>query len=674
MIRRGPAVREVVPLEPGQRFSVGRSSSNRIVVSDDKCSRQHCELFAIGEQWMLRDLGSRNGTFLGGEPIEETPLHVGDIVEIGDWRLELSPPIAAAPAAGDTPLESDSLVLVDRKTDSRYDSRSIERTIEQTRSDAAAGQPSQGDALARLYVLAEKLAEAADVETLAEDALHGLCEATGIGHGCLALSGLAQPPTHARSGDERSPRPGDSSPGFTNAAVRLPEAGEPKSAGRLQPLVDYLAQIVRRTGDGCRFEDTNPGGLVGAGVPLTGAIAAPIRTDPESDVIGAICLFSLETTRPLTDSDLDFALTIATRVARRRAELLGLSELIEEKQQAEQEAAELRQQLGLETDLVGESEAMERLRGVIGRIAPTEATVLIRGESGVGKELVARAVHFNSDRRGGPMVCVNCAALTETLLESELFGHEKGAFTGATARKSGKFETADKGTIFLDEVGEMSPEIQAKFLRVLEGHPFERVGGSDPIRVNVRVVCATNRDLEQAVEEGGFRQDLYFRLHVIQIDVPPLRERFDDIPEIAQFFVERYRQQVSSPVRGFTPEAMQRLMKYPWPGNVRELKNVVERAVILAEGEWLGPEDITLSKLRLHAPLGETAEAFRLPPQGDPFAALADESQPLDEIERRYVEAVLRHTEWNKSAASRILQIERTTLDRKIKKYDLTAE
>ena len=636
-----------MPLEPGQRVTIGRASTNRIEVSDEKCSRQHCEVFPVDGRWRLRDLGSRNGTHVEGEAIDEVDLNPGTVAEIGDWRLELTESFAPATPptlAGDAPLESDSLVLVERKTDSRFDSRSVAAEV-----DAAGHEASPADALARLYVLAERLAEADSIDALASQALVGLSEACGVPHGCVVLESPDQPGV------------------FEVVARKLPDAD------RLQPLVDYLTRIVRSTGDGCRFEDTNPGGLVGAGVPLSGAIASPVRIGDGGDVIGAVILLSMEGDRSLADADLDFALTVATRIARRRAELLGRTELLEGKKLAEQQAEELREQLGIETDLVGNSEEMETLRTTLGRIARTDATVLIRGESGVGKELVARAVHFNSQRKAGPLVCVNCAALTETLLESELFGHEKGSFTGATARKSGKFEMAHRGTIFLDEVGEMPPEVQAKFLRVLEGHPFERVGGSDPITTDVRVVCATNRDLETAVEEGGFRSDLYYRLHVIQLDVPPLRERFEDIPEIAQHFVERYRAAIKSKVRGFTPEAMQRLMKYPWPGNVRELRNVVERAVILADGDWLSPSDITLKPLKISGGLGETADEFRMPAEegGDPFPAFASEGLSLDAIEERYVKAALEHTEWNKSAASRLLQIERTTLDRKIKKYDL---
>ncbi len=286
--------------------------------------------------------------------------------------------------------------------------------------------------------------------------------------------------------------------------------------------------------------------------------------------------------------------------------------------------------------------------------------MLIRGESGVGKELVARAMHFASPRRKGPFVCLNCAALTETLLESELFGHERGAFTGATERKIGKFEAAHQGTLMLDEIGEMSPAIQAKFLRVLEGHPFERVGGNQQIRVNVRTVAATNRNLEKAVAEGKFRRDLYFRLRVLEIFVPPLRKRPEDVIELAVHFLDRFNAETGRRFRGFTPEAFDRMRLYRWPGNVRELKNVVERAVVLAQGDYIEADDLALTSLTTQ---GESAEAV-MPRSGYEPVSLA-------EIERRHILATLKSTLWNKSRAAAILGIERSTLDRKIRRYQI---
>jgi Nif-specific regulatory protein len=255
---------------------------------------------------------------------------------------------------------------------------------------------------------------------------------------------------------------------------------------------------------------------------------------------------------------------------------------------------------------------------------------------------------------------LNCAALTETLLESELFGHERGAFTGATERKIGKFEAAHLGTIMLDEIGEMSPAIQAKFLRVLEGHPFERVGGSQAIKVDVRTIAATNRDLEKAVEGGIFRRDLYFRLRVVEISVPPLRRRGDDVLELSQHFLERFNAETGRRIRGFSADALKLMKQYRWPGNIRELKNVVERAVVLARTDVIEPDDLTLTTL---ATAGETGDI--------PITAAAYQPLTLDEVERRHILDTLNQTGWNKSRTAVILGIERSTLDRKIRRYNL---
>ncbi|TXT22084.1 MAG: Nif-specific regulatory protein [Planctomycetota bacterium] len=324
--------------------------------------------------------------------------------------------------------------------------------------------------------------------------------------------------------------------------------------------------------------------------------------------------------------------------------------------------------------MIGNSPEMMQLKQQISRIAPTDATVLIRGESGVGKELVARAIHFGSDRSSGPFVCLNCAALSETLLESELFGHEKGSFTGATGRKPGKFEQAHRGTLFLDEVGEMSMSIQAKFLRVLEGHPFERVGGHEPINVDVRVVAATNRNLEDAIEEKLFRKDLYFRLFVVEITPPPLREHRSDVPVLANYFLHRFAKKTGRPVRAFTDEAMELLSQFDWPGNVRELQNCVERAVVLSTRELVSASEIKLSGLRSSATAAATPTMV-VPNNAattSPPAALGETvkmDRSLDELEQQHILATLEKTNWNKSQTAAILGIERSTLDRKLKRY-----
>jgi len=323
------------------------------------------------------------------------------------------------------------------------------------------------------------------------------------------------------------------------------------------------------------------------------------------------------------------------------------------------EVRSLKDLLRVESELVGESQALNTVVSQVGRVAETKATVLIRGESGSGKELVARAIHQSSPRKDHPFVCLNCAALTESLLESELFGHEKGSFTGATERMIGKFEAADQGTIFLDEIGEMSLTTQAKFLRVLEGHPFERVGGNVAIKADVRVVAATNRPLEDAVRSGLFRRDLFFRLQVVQLDVPPLRDRQTDVPLLAEHFLKKFVRETGRKIRGFTPAALEKLQGYRWPGNVRELKNVIERAVALGSGPLIDAPEIWLSELDLTAP-----QTTASTPAFSPVS--------LEEVEKLHILETLKHTDWNKSQAAAILGIERSTLDRKIKAYGVT--
>jgi Nif-specific regulatory protein len=305
---------------------------------------------------------------------------------------------------------------------------------------------------------------------------------------------------------------------------------------------------------------------------------------------------------------------------------------------------------------VGESLQLQHLRATIGKVALSDATTLVRGESGVGKELVARAIHFNSNRNEGPFVCLNCAALTESLLESELFGHEKGSFTGATEQKIGKFEQANGGTLFLDEVGEMPLSIQAKFLRVLEGHPFERVGGSISIQTDVRVVAATNRDIESAVETGNFRPDLFYRLQILEIVVPSLREHASDIPLLVQYFLERCRSRLRLPRLRISPEALQILCNYHWPGNVRELRNVIERTVVLADGPELTAADIRFSSI-----CGPHSQART----GGEVELIS-----LELLEQRQILRTLEWTRGNKREAAQILGINRSTLDRKLERFD----
>ena len=380
------------------------------------------------------------------------------------------------------------------------------------------------------------------------------------------------------------------------------------------------------------------------GMELQGRIH---RIDPEVAVIMMTAFASVDTavqalkqgafdyvTKPIDPDELSHLVTRATEQRRLRQENLQLRETIDD--------------LAAANEIIGDSPPMQKVLKLIQHVAQTDATVLILGESGTGKEVVARAVHANSNRRYFPIVTVNCGALPETLLESELFGHEKGAFTGAHHRRKGKIEMADGGTLFLDEVGNIAPKMQVDLLRILETKELTRLGGTRGITVDFRVICATNEDLEKATAEGRFREDFFYRINVFTIELPPLRARRSDVPALANHFVERFARQMDKRITGISPEAMDLLIGCDWPGNVRELSNAIERAMVVGELPLIRPEDLPLRKT-MHG--------------GRP----ADLS--LAEIEKRHIAAVLESVGWNVTRAAEVLQVDRATVYKKIKKY-----
>lgn len=314
------------------------------------------------------------------------------------------------------------------------------------------------------------------------------------------------------------------------------------------------------------------------------------------------------------------------------------------------------------SNLIGKSKQMQEVYELIAKIARKDVTVLILGESGVGKEMVAKAIHQNSQRKDGPFIKVNCAALPDQLLESELFGYEKGAFTGAGRQKKGMFELADGGTIFLDEIGDMSLATQAKILRVLQEHEFQRLGGEETIRVNVRVLAATNIDIQQAIERGKFREDLYYRLNVVRINMPPLRERPEDIPLLTNEFIKEYNQKHNKEINGVAPDAMRLLMSYDWPGNVRELKNICEQAVVLNDSNVITAADL---------PVEIRGKGFNLD-ANQSNQSLKDITKNLtSEIERKIITETLEETGWNRNETAQKLGITPRTLYNKIKEYKI---
>lgn len=656
MVREGSAWRDVFRLMPGQVTTIGRAPTNRIVIRDEVCSRNHCEIFQSGEQWTLRDLGSRNGTVVNGRRVSgDVPLAEAALIEIGSYQLgftyDLSRPFPELnPVRGvddDTATSIDVVfdhppgdaepAILHRARRSRYRSTPAMESASRDRSHIE---------LSRLYRLALEMGAAADSRQLCHVVLEGLFSGTHADVGAVLWF------PRRRAGELRVQD-------LTVASYQT------KGDRPYQRVADHLAKVVldnreavlaRDVSDDSRLASRDSLGKIHA----KSVICAPINAGER--IHGLIHLYSTDAEKPLSADDLEYTLAVADQLAVALENLKEKESLANGLARAQDENETLRRQLAIDAHLVGESSFMHRLRELIARIAPTDATTLVRGESGVGKELVARAIHYSSDRRDGPFVCMNCAALSESLLESELFGHEKGAFTGATDRKIGKFEQAHEGTLFLDEVGEMSLAVQAKFLRVLEGHTFERVGGRDSIQVDVRVVAATNRNLEEAVEAGTFRKDLYFRLHVVEIHIEPLREHRSDIPLLANHFLERFAKKTNRGVKRFSPAALDLLLAYDWPGNVRELQNAIERAVILCAGECITENDIQLSTLG-----GESREDVLQQVHAGGYREIS-----IDLLEREHILATLERTEWNKSKAAQILGIERSTLDRKLKRYRIS--
>jgi Nif-specific regulatory protein len=652
VVRRDDGFGDVYPLTPGQTCTLGRAASNRIVLKDDLCSREHAEVSSAGGRWLVRDLGSLNGTRVNGTGVEgEQELAALDEVQLGRTRFLFVEDMSQLP---DLP-----------QPDERPEGVSIKKRLGQTRfltpvpalppdGSTVAAEPPPRHALSRdlslLYRLALDMGSAADYEELCGMVLDALLEAIPAEVGAILT--VASEEADAADGSTQ-PAAGKSQRG-AELEVTVHRHRDPtiRSYSRVS---DYVSNEVLAGREAILAEDVARDRHLRAreslsGLGATSLICAPVLHGDR--VLGLIHLYCTDPRKALDAEDLEFAVAVAKQLGSAVHQLRLRQSLTAENRS-------LRDQLRVESELVGESPAIENVESQIARVAGTNAACLIRGESGSGKELVARAIHYSSPRRDGPFVCLNCAALTETLLESELFGHEKGSFTGATEKKVGKFEAANHGTIFLDEIGEMAVGAQAKLLRVLEGHPFERVGGGAQIKVDVRVVAATNQPLEKTVREGRFRRDLFFRLQVVEISVPPLRERRGDIPLLAEHFLRRFVRETGRKIRGFTPAALRKMEEYHWPGNVRELRNVVERAVALGLGPMLDVGDVWLSSLETGGP----PSSSHGPPAYQPL--------PLEEVEKQHILRTLTHTDWNKSAAAAILNIERSTLDRKIKAYGL---
>ncbi|MEO1529279.1 MAG: sigma 54-interacting transcriptional regulator [Planctomycetota bacterium] len=639
---------DIFRLSAPMEVVLGRSSSNDIAIRSEKASRQHARIWSRPSGWAIEDLGSRNGTFVNGEQVQSHDLQEGDKIEIAGFSIEFVHRIQAAegpvqasrpPGATDDQLTMamESAAITARRDQSDFFSGDVSGKV--ARPDEASR--------ATLLQLAFELAGAESVPQAFELVLDRI--ERSISFHCIG--GYV-------TGAKKSSATNES--GMTLIATRQSKQTigstsyrHPAAAAIASVIGDEGQAILARNvaGDHTLATENSQGEI-----DAVSMILVPVR-DRERNLLGMLHLLTADSQAVYTESELEFVLAIAEILAESLRNLRVRGKLDKSLRRSQRQVKALKEQLGNKVEIVGKSAAVQQIIQTVAMAAPTGATVLVRGESGVGKELVASALHHASDRASGPLICMNCAALSPSLLESELFGHEKGAFTGATDRKRGKFEAADGGTLMLDEIGEMDAEIQAKFLRVLEGHPFERVGGQSPIRVDVRVVAATNRDLQSMVAEGKFRQDLFYRLHVVEVLVPPLRQRGADILLLAEHFLSQFNSQMGRRIERISDAARKKLLDYQWPGNIRELRNVIERAVVLNSGDSIEAEHLLLTP---------AIQGADLENNGGPGGSV---EMSLAELEQQHIERVLRHTDGNKSRASSILGIERSTLDRKLKRF-----
>jgi len=600
-------------------LSIGRHPDNRLLVTDRAASRFHCVVEPADGRFRLRDLESRQGTFVNGRPIREHLLEEGDLVAVADLLLLFQTEETESVEAS----RGESVAVIGGG------SFSARTTIHLPPQDALRTRPD----FQTLVRIAGVLQAARSTEELARGLLEQVLAAVPGDRAALLLVDR-----------------GSAEIAATFAADRRQVSGDPF------PVSRTVVQAVLSDGVTLRAEDVLlEERLAGADSlradRIRSLLAVPlVHLDRVLGLLYVDVLATRELARPLDEGHLQILAGLGGVAAGALASVRQMEWLDEENR---------RLTASLVSDMVGESPRMREVYRLIARMAASDSTVLLRGESGTGKEVAARTLHKASPRADKPFVAVNCATLSETLLESELFGHEKGAFTGAVARKIGKAEAADGGTLFLDELGEIPLPLQSKLLRFLQERELDRVGGTHPIRVDVRVVAATNRDLEKAIREGTFREDLYYRLNVITLHLPPLRERREDVSLLASHFAARISQRLGRPTAGFTPEARACLQRYDWPGNVRELANAVERALVLGEGDLIRPEDLPETVL-------ESGAA--------PEVSLGQYHEAIQETKKRLIRGAVAEAGGNITKAAARLGLQPTYLHRLIRNLELRGE
>jgi transcriptional regulator with GAF, ATPase, and Fis domain len=603
----GPSKGTVVRLKSDQ-LSVGRDSTNHLCLRDRAVSRRHFTISKTDVAFHLVDLDSHNGTFVNGIPVRRKLLGHGDTIRVG--RCELVFLITE-----DEEQVHQEVEFRERETDEMLSTTSVRayRSVPQGETDI--GRMARD--LNALFKIA--------------NTINSIRELDPLQHRLLELVGEVVPADSAAIVILRS---GEEEPTSSSTWHRRQSEGS----------IRIRRELVQRV-----LWERNP---------------LLINAEPNGDTESVLCVPLVGVERAIgvlymiakrkdafEDDHVHFISSVAGIAAVTLENVLATEALRNENRR-------LQAELDLEDVLIGESKAMRAVENFIGRVSRSDSTVLVRGESGTGKELVARAIHRNSARAGKPFVAINCAAIPEALLESELFGHEKGAFTGAIALKKGKLELAEDGTIFLDEIGELAPSLQAKLLRALQGHEFERVGGTRPLKMNACVIAATNKNLEEAIKAGQFRQDLYYRLNVVSVTVPPLRERPDDIALLAMYFASRYSEKCNRPLKGISSEARKLLMNYSWPGNVRELENAIERAIVLGIDDEIMRDDLPDALLEVQ-PVESCSGKYH---------------DRINDLKKRMILDAVKQTKGSYTEAAKLLGVHPNYLHRLIRNLDIKSE
>ena len=572
LVIAGPSKDLTSPLPDGEA-TIGRDPANVVAIIDPSVSRKHCLLRREEDgRFSIKDMESRNGTLVNGTPVKEQFLHHGDEIATGDSLfLFLVEEEDRAASASQVEFDDGQPMAETRLI---HPKEAVYLQPDRLLKELPAASPV-GRNLSALLKISRVVHAIRDLEELQAQLLDLIFEVVPAGRGAILLS----------DGEGQE---------FNSLYARTRHGGQPQlvrvsrtiARKAIKENVAILGVDVSSTGN---FRDVES--LMASNV--RSLVCVPLSVFQR--MIGCIYLDSTSAANRFHEEHLQLMAGVAgvSAVALDNARRL---------QWLEQENQRLTTEIRQDQSLVGEGARMKEIFQFLARVSPTDSTVLIEGESGTGKELVAKALHRNSPRASKPFVAINCAAIPETLLEDDLFGHEKGAFTGAVTQKKGRLEVADGGVVFLDEIGELAPTLQVKLLRVFQEREFERVGGTHPIKVNIRLIAATNRNLEDAVRKEEFRQDLYYRLAVVKMTMPPLRERREDIPMLTRHFVQKHAMRCRVKAKPISREAMAALVNYEWPGNVRELENAVERALVMGSADMVLLEDLPESLLEQNAP------------------------------------------------------------------------